>query len=449
MFKIIFFIFLSLSFANSYAFDPKLLSNNKESISRILTSSHHARANEWARSFRDRPLALLKAKAFLGNILKKMETRSEVCDLGMIDLMMKAGLEDNTLRYEEDLLAVSAFLRIENQIDDLFFENILNSEDLIQRLEKHSGRRYPRLGPINSYNDHTRDVDLASTYQDFKTWPDDVSKCSLNAYYKLSVSLTWKDVKERDRILKRLNYLAVSQNIISTDTYYKLEVFRETKALDWPTHVANYMDIIKNAKDKLSPTGKPEMDPASHSTKFADRKKKVTHRERLYKNFSSTQVMILAGIIEKTAKRMDSRNVSINWQYGPLVEVSEIYVLSPMEKYRLSLKMLKKDIAETMRSDMFSGRTIEYEDLVTAAYETGYIKSDELELILRFEDFWNPQTPKWKTYANFAFSLVGTATWFLPAPFNIVGALALVITQTKVMSSDQKPDADDNWNVII
>lgn len=66
----------------------------------------------------------------------------------------------------------------------------------------------------------------------------------------------------------------------------------------------------------------------SFSTKYADRKSKLTHRERLYKNFNSTQIMIGRNYIEKTAKRMDARYVAINFQYANEPEISEIYVLS-------------------------------------------------------------------------------------------------------------------------
>lgn len=448
MFKL-FLCFICLCFIHdSQAVDPEYILNNKEHASRILKPVHRNLANQWVTTFGDRALALTKAKSYLANVLMQVERQEAICDVGFVNLMVKEGMYNNTLRDEQDLTAVLSFLRIENQIDDLLFENILNSQSLKNEMDAQVGAGYPRR-PINTLNENTKDVDLKTTYQEFATWPDDQKRCSLAAYSRLAAKLTWKNVRERNQQLKRLNYLALEKSLISLETYNKLEVFREKDALDWPVYLYNYIDIIRNAKDKLSPTKRPVKDPANFSTKFADRKSKLTHRERLYKNFSSTQIMILAGIIEKTAKRMDARYVAINFQYTNTPEVSEIYVLSPMERYRLSLKMLIKDMAETMRSDLFGGKTIEYEDLVTAAYETGYIKASELELILKFEDFWNPQTPKWKMYANFAFSLVGTAVWFLPPPWNIVGALALVITQTKVVNGDKPADADDNWNVVI
>jgi len=70
-------------------------------------------------------------------------------------------------------------------------------------------------------------------------------------------------------------------------------------------------------------------------------------------------------------------------------------------------------------------------------------------MILKFEDFWNPKEQKWRTYLGFAFSIVGSATFYLPPPWNIVGAIALVVTQTQLSKGQKKPDPDDNWNVVI
>ncbi len=425
------------------AYDTAYFTNNKELNSKVLTNSHFKMAAQWAYSVGGKESATQKATTLLSDTLLELKNRDTACDLGMVQLM------DQTLQSNNNLLAVASYLRIENLIDDLFLDIIIKSVKLNTSLRNKERRGYPNLPPLNRYNDRTTDVDLASTYAEFSTWPDDISRCSLAAYQRLSRKLTWKNEKQRDATLRRLNYLAMEKDIISLSTFNKLEAFREEKALDWPVHLASYVDIANNAKDKLSSTGRPVMDQASFSTKHLGRKNKLTHRERLYKNFNSTQVMILSNIIEKTAKRLDARYVSINFQFNQDPDDIETYVLSPMEKYRLSLKMLRKDMAEVMRSETFSGLTIEYEDLVTAAYETGYIKADELELILNFEDFWDPKDPQWKTYANFAFSLAGTATWFLPPPWNIVGAIALVVTQTKVVKGNKPADADDNWNVVI
>jgi hypothetical protein len=225
-------------------------------------------------------------------------------------------------------------------------------------------------------------------------------------------------------------------------------VLRKRAVLSWPIYFKRYVDVIANAKDKL--TKSPELKAETTFTvEYVSRRDRITKRENLYQSYSSTQIMILAQIIEKAARRMDARRASINWQYtdDPKGEI-EIYVLSPMEQYRAAIKMLRKDINEVTRSEAFIGKKLEYEHLIAAAFETGYIKSEELAMVLTFEDFWNPKTPKWKAYANFAFSLAGTAAFYLPPPWNIIGAIGLVLTQTK-LNGEQRPNEDDNGNVNV
>jgi hypothetical protein len=121
-----------------------------------------------------------------------------------------------------------------------------------------------------------------------------------------------------------------------------------------------------------------------------------------------------------------------------------------MEQYRVSVKMMKKEMAELMRGDLFKNTGISYEDIIASSFETGLIKSSELDQILKFEEFWNPKAPsRFRTYANFAFSVAGTATFYLPPPWTLMGAVALMFTQSRIMPSTATPDADDNWNVII
>jgi len=295
----------------------------------------------------------------------------------------------------------------------------------------------------------TRDVDIKKLYWNFKKMPDEESLCTISSWRKLIYQLGWNNLKNRDSLLKKLNYLAYSKKEIEVNTFKTLNLLTELEVIDWEITLYQYFDILKNAKDKLVKANSTERSFSRFSAQLISRKEEITRRERLYREFNSTQVMMLADIIGKTSRRMDAKRISINIEYPDMPSVSEIYVLSPMERYRLSLKMLRKDMAETMRSDIFQGKTIEYEDLVSAAFETGLIQAQDLEMILKFEEFWNPKVPRWKMYANFAFQMAGSASFYLPSPFNILGALALAITQSRVVNQDQSPDSDDNWNVVI
>lgn len=436
-----------LAAARTFGADIDLLANNKEVESRLLGRQEKKDIAVWIRKFSSEAEALENAKSVLERTLEVFSERNASCDLGFLELLRKTAESHGLVSGEKEFTSFLSFLRSSNRIDDLLLNNLRKSYDLAAALKSTSVKKLPKAPKLSAEEGA---INVEELYAGFRTWPDEISLCSLGTYFSVARGLSWKDSKERDRLLRKTNRLALDRGIISEESFRKLEVLRKRKALDWPIYIVGYLDVVSNAKDKLSPTGKPELDPSSNSTKYAARKRKLTRRGRLYQNFTSSQVMMLAQVIQKTSWRMDAHSVEINFRYRPGPDSDgETYVLSPMERYRLSIKMLRKDMGEIMRSDLFAGTSVEYGDLVTAAYETGLIRSEELDLILKFEDFWNPKVPKWKVYANFTFSILGTASFYLPPPWNIVAAIALVVTQTQIDQKSQKPDEDDNWNVVI
>lgn len=434
--------------ANANAFDVKLLANNKEAFSRELSKEAGQEATQWASKHQlkgdDLKVRAQKSLSETFNVMEKIDT---TCELGLINQLQADAKRNGVIAKDEEVNTFIHYLRQQDLIDDVLYKLMKDSSavesDFIALADERPAR------PFNVYTRQNADVDIEKMYQPFKTWPDDVKKCTLNTYFDMVNTITFKNAKDRDSQLSKLNYIAYVQGVIDLEKYNKLMTLQEKGVYDWPVYLRRYADIINNAKDKLTKT--PEAKATHNFTvEYVSKRDKLTQRGNLYRTYNSTQVMMLAQIIEKTAKRMDARYVSINWQYtnDPNGE-GEIYVLSPMEQYRAAIKMLRKDMAEVMRSDAFRGTGLEYDHLIAAAYEAGFIKSNELDQVLKFEDFWNPKTPKWKAYANFAFSIAGSATFYLPPPWNIIGAIGLIFTQTKVLNGDQAPDADENWNVII
>jgi len=429
------------------AFDVKLLANNKEAFSRERTKEQTSEALQWASKHQLK--ADLKARALtaLSNTFNVMEKIDTTCEVGLVKQLQTDAKNYQVISDVEETQVLISYLRQQDLIDDVLFKLLRDSASVQSDFIVNADERPAR--PFNVYTRQNADIDVEKMYAPFKQWPDDVKKCTLNTYFEVVNTLTFKNAKDRDGQMSKLNYIAYVNGTIDLDKYNKLMTLQERGVYDWPVYFRRYADIINNAKDKLTKT--PEAKATHNFTvEYVSKRDKLTQRGNLYRTYNSTQVMMLAQIIEKTAKRMDARNVSLNWQYtdDPNGE-REIYVLSPMEQYRAAIKMLRKDMAEVMRSDAFRGTGLEYDHLIAAAYEAGFIKSHELDQVLKFEDFWNPKTPRWKAYANFAFSIAGSATFYLPPPWNIIGAIGLVLTQTKLVNGDQAPDADENWNVII
>lgn len=430
------------------AFDVNRLANNKEAYSRELTKNDVTHVEIWIKQhhlgnqLKDASLRALK------DTFNEMERIDTTCELGLVARLEQDAKNAGIIDYKDEMLSFIAYLRHQDFIDDILYRMMRESIRVSLEFINNADNSLPRR-PFNLNTRQNSGMDLEKFYAPVKKWPDDISKCTLDTYWDMVSDLRWKSGKDRDNQMQKLNYLAYSDGHIDLKTFNRMETMRKLDVLEWPVYFKRYADVINNAKDKLTTT--PETKTSNNFTvEYVSRKDQLTKRGSLYATYNSTQVMMLAQILEKAARRMDAKQAYLRWEFEDDSEGDhEIYVLSPMEQYRLAIKMLRKDMAEVMRSDAFRSTGVEYEDLIAAAFETGFIKSEELDHVLKFEELWNPKTPKWKKYANFAFSLAGSASFYLPPPWNIVGAIGLVLVQSKVVNGDKNPDPDDNWNVII
>lgn len=438
-----FMLFFSLS-AEAQIFDSTLLYNNKELVSRELKKKDLKLAQRWPEASRLTPEeAMTRSQVLIKQVMDDFMIREFYCDIGMGKLFLSRAQDHGLISDPSQFPNYLKYLRAHHLIDDLFYRLLRDSTGVIARLNE----RRPMRSVSYSTAD-LKDIDLKALYAPFNEWPNDVSKCSIASYANIVRKLKWKNNTDRDSKVEITNYAAFRQGLITQEVWAKLDILRGSNVMDWNMSTFDYLEVVKNAKDKLSKKKDAEGRSGFTDT-YVNRKEKLTQRGNLYKNYNSTQIIMLTHVIERTARRMDARRVSLNFEFNDtLPDPTEIYVLSPMEQYRISIKMLKKEMADLMRSENFKGQAIEFEDLVAASFETGYITAKELDYIVKFEDFWNPKTPKWKSYANFAFSVAGTASFMLPPPWNIVGAIALVVSQSAV-NGKPKPDPDDNWNVII
>jgi hypothetical protein len=432
---------LILGMAHSLAFDIKLMANNKEAFSRQITRRDRQELNYWLSTHpKQREEIVGLARTILAKTMMELVKRSRQCDLGLAQLLVKNGHDLGLILERDEVYPMLTLLREENIVDDIFYKLAVDAADVQRNLDQAAAWQ-PRGRVVESGEN------LEELYSEFRSWPDDLTHCTLGSYSRMVKKLSGRNARERDGRIYQLNRTALARGTIDALTFSKLEVLRRSAVLDWPVFIQGYLEIIQHAKDKLA------TDP-EHSTshalnqRYSSRREGLTRRGRLYMTFDSTQIIMLSNLLEKTARRMDARRVQLNWYFDRDEDLSEIYVLSPMEQYRVAVKLLRKDMAELMRSEAFRGTGVIYEDIISAAFETGVLKSDELDEILKFEEFWKPKASRWKAMSNFSFSLAGTASFFMPPPFNFIGAVGLIFAQSQLFG-DGKPDPEDNWNVII
>jgi hypothetical protein len=95
--------------------------------------------------------------------------------------------------------------------------------------------------------------------------------------------------------------------------------------------------------------------------------------------------------------------------------------------------------------DNFTGLKITFDDVVMAAYETGYISIDDINYVVKYDDLWNPQMSKYQKYKGFIVRVAGYSTFFLPPPWNIIATIAIGVTDS-VIDNRYFQDGAENDN---
>jgi hypothetical protein len=99
--------------------------------------------------------------------------------------------------------------------------------------------------------------------------------------------------------------------------------------------------------------------------------------------------------------------------------------------------------------DTFYGLKITYEDVVVAAFETGYISYEDLEFVVKYDDLWNPSKTKAERIFGFIFTGLGYASFVVPPPWNITASIALGIVEGIVSNKFKKGADNDNPATFI
>ncbi len=420
-----------------HAVTVKDLKNNKEAFSRILTNKINKQIESWIKyhNFEKRVLKE-KSELALSQSVAEMNKKNQWCEISFIQLLKKNALKELVITKNYDFINFLNYLRYTNQIDDLLLEILLNFNSLESKLSF--------IGNKISTGPST----LNSPYSVFLNWPSENNECLQDTYSNFLEQILKIHNRNDSKFVGKLNYKTLQLGIIDQKTFEKIEALRFENVNNYDLYLNSYIKNIRTVKDKLTenPEEKTEI---SFSEFYVYRRNNLTRRGKLYTEYTNTQILLMSQLIEKTAKRIDATQVHLYFQYDEDNLENEIYIFSPMEQYRIAVKMLRKDMAELKRSDLFRNTPVYYEDVIAAAFETGIISSKELNSVLEFDDLWNPRISKWKGIANFSLSIAGTATFLLPTPFNYVAAIALIFTQSKLAGGNNSNDPEDNENVII
>jgi hypothetical protein len=334
------------------------------------------------------------------------------------------------LNSEKDVELAVLGLRLYDSLDDVSASILLRANDLNRTI----------VAPVTKDDLNSDEEDQAM--QIYKSKEDDFknkSLCMEDNYRDLVGKLVAKAPKFLSN-LKHINKLARNDGYISDDDYKVLETFRVKKVHEWPVTLNDYAQTVEQLGKRFN-TRVKENSNLITQTKF---RQKYSMRMSLYNKFNSTQIIMLANLVKGLKTRLESKDVTITINY--VDRPSETIELSPMEKFRFILKLLRKEMADLNNSSILEGKTATYLDLITAAYEVGYISATEIEQLASLQEIWNPtKTPKEKAM-YWVKTFGGVASVLLPPPFGFVSVMAIMLIDQQI--KDAPVDRDPDFNLF-
>lgn len=375
----------------------------------------------------------------------------------------------NVKTEKEELLDTFKMMRVENAIDDVFY-NILEQLTIdyfaFQTIDLKSR---PIKNIFKNYDKKAQNINLDNLFAGFKTYPDEVSNCSYIEFFKIreSIGLPSDKPADKNNLLKDLAYLAYTKNIITMETFHKIKFLSKNSTIQqrrvW---LSNYLRIIFSAKNKMVPV-KREYKVTNlslengFSSEHIARFNKITRRQLLYSKYDENQIILLAQIMKKASQRM---GVDPDTKTGIPYMIQEFNILNgngetqnyvekieldTQDQFNLARKLLRKDMTNLQMMDSFLKVTVTYQDIVMASLETGYLTLDDIEYVVKYDDLWNPDVSKFERYMSLTFKVAGYATFFVPPPWNVTAALTLSIIEGVVNSKHIDGASNDNPNTII
>ena len=168
------------------------------------------------------------------------------------------------------------------------------------------------------------------------------------------------------------------------------------------------------------------------------KKLKLSHRQKLFQNYSDIQIMLMGNMIKQLKADIVSPKMEI-LIYEDQDTVARVITLSPGQRFCSATNFLRSDMANLALNSYFNGRSPDYLDLITASYELGIIPASEVDTIAGIQDIWNPKKTFWDKAGVWVRTLSSVATIVIPPPYGFLPALGIV-----VIEATTKKDVDND-----
>lgn len=358
------------------------------------------------------------------NSLKDVEA-SKVCAFD-INKSMSSALLKKSPRFDEYEGAL-LFLRHWNELDDVALKILLDARKVTQfQIEAKDPQSLRK--PVRAK--------LPEMMKALATFTEKLKTSCYDEAYRSTVSEVRKVGDASEAELEGLFVEALKKKTITGSTYNMLERARAGGLGSSMLNLKSYLQKLKSLR-----LHKPLRDATERSDFVTQKvsKQKISYRVKLYEQYSDLQIMLMADVVKRLRTRLEAKKVTI--QIEGVNEEVEIITLEPMERFRLAIKLLRKEMRMLSLNTYFNGRSPDYMDLITASYETSLIPAKELKDLGGLQEIWNPTKTFWEKASVWIRTFSSVATIAIPAPYGFIPALVLVVIEATVgKGSDTQPD---------
>ncbi len=267
------------------------------------------------------------------------------------------------------------------------------------------------------------------------------TRCFDEAYMGLFSDLKKDDKKFDSKNLEALLNQARKKKIITEALYVKLEQARINELENGGMTLKDYSQKLRILRSQF-----PLRDQKERSNFIATKadKTKMSYRQRLFENYSEIQIALMADMMRKLRRRLESNSIEIVIHNRD--QSTETIPLEPMERFRFAIKKLRSEMTLLKLNSQFAGRSPDYMDLIAASYEVSFVAGSELEQLAGLEDIWNPKKTFWEKAQVWLRTFSSVASVVIPPPYGFVPTLILVVIEATVIKKDADPE--DNGSLF-
>jgi len=278
------------------------------------------------------------------------------------------------------------------------------------------------------------------------------NRSKIKKYYKKNASKIFSNCQEdkwrsfysglrRDKLFKKkeisirnLNYFAKKYGFINKKTFKELEKFRSSDVTEWPLTLREY----SSKKNVINNSLENQITPSEFVTKVKKGSKRSL-RQRLYERYSTLQIKVLASILIKMKKRFSAISSTITINYG---SEEEVISLNTMERFRMNLKLMRKELNDLNNTSEFSKIRANYFDIIAAAFEMNLVKSEEIDYLVKFKEIWSPTKTKMQKIMYWVRSVGSVGAILVPQPFDFLVIMGLMVIDGNSRKDKRKFDKD-------